>query len=102
MPDLARWRSGDCHLQGVVVCRAGSGDPARISVGQDRLILTCLSIGQECPLLPDGDQAIAIYREFVSGDRHLQRVVGPDHQILTCLPVCLEGGAGLSLAIARR
>ena len=49
---------------------------------------------------PDGDQAIASYREFVSGDRHLQSVV-QDRRILTCLPVCLEGGADLCLAIAR-
>ena len=67
---LSRWRSGDRHLQrGVVVCRAGSGDPARLSVGQDRLILTCsgagapeLQSGKSARSCPDGDQAIAIYR----------------------------------------
>ena len=49
--------------------RAGSGDPALISVGQDRLILTCsgagapeLQSGEGAGFCPDGDQAITIYR----------------------------------------
>ena len=36
-------------------CRAGSPDPARISVGQDRLILTCSGAG--APELQSGKSA---------------------------------------------
>ena len=71
--------------RGVVVCRAGFGDPARIPVGQDRLILTCFSIVQDRRILS----------RWRSGDRQLQggragspdpaRIsVGQDRLILTC------------------
>ena len=46
-----------------------SPDPALISVGQDRQILTCLGAGapelqsgKSARFCPDGDLAIAIYR----------------------------------------
>ena len=58
---------------------SGSPDPARLSVGGDRLILTCSGAGapelqsdKSARSCPAGDQAIASYREFVSGDRQLQ------------------------------
>ena len=40
-----------------------------------------LSVVQDRQILHYGDQAIAIYRGVVSGDRHLQGVVGPDLRI---------------------
>ena len=68
--------------RGVVVCRAGSGDPARISVGGDRLILTSLSIGQECPLLI----------RWRSGDRQLQGLS----------PARVNVGEGQALALRQK
>ena len=68
--------------RGVVVCRAGSGDPARISVGQDRLILTCLSVGPECPFLI----------RWRLGDRHLQGLS----------PARVNVGEGQALALRQK
>ena len=66
---MAIWRSPS--TEGVVVCRAGSGDPARISVGQERLILTCL-FGSGCSRTTVGQECLFLIR-WRSGDRHLQR-----------------------------
>ena len=85
--------------QAIAIYRGGClrRSPSTVrSVGQDRQILTCLGAGapelqsgQSAGFCPDGDQAIAIYRGVVSGDRHIQwgcraASVGGDRLILTC------------------
>ena len=83
---MAIWRSPSTGG-----CRAGSPDPARISVGQDRQILTCsgagvpeLQSGKSVRFCPDGDQAIAIYRVCPLRSPSTIGSVGQDRQILTC------------------